>query len=106
MKLVIIALFFISSFAQAANHCERYQNNEAFMTAIATQAERMKYTLDELCHLPRLMDIYVVDTIIVNEKNEEIPHIWLTLHYSENSCQYFLRADDYSTTKKNCYNTW
>jgi hypothetical protein len=92
-------------FVVEGNKCARYENNGRYREAIQIVAKAMKYSEQELCHLPRLADVYVVDRVFYNERNEAEPHIWLTLHYNEYSCQYFLREADKIVTRKNCYNT-
>ena len=107
MKLLgsLLVLFTISS-ASAADFCARYSKNALFMSSVEVVAKNMKYSLDELCNYPALYDIYVEPTGLPNEKGQLIPHTWVTLHYAEHSCQYFVRDEDKVVTKKNCYNTW
>jgi hypothetical protein len=108
--LCALSMFFAlpalaSNFTVEGNKCERYVGNARYSEAIDLIAKAMKYSTEELCTLPRLADVYVVDRVFYNEKNEAEPHIWLTLHYNEYSCQYFLREADKVVTRKNCYNT-
>lgn len=46
------------------------------------------------------------ERIFLNEKQGPEPHFWVTLHYNEYSCQYFVRKIDQVVTRKTCYNTW
>lgn len=98
--------FTASAFSVDGDKCARYQGNSRYEEAIAIVAKAMKYSTQELCTLPRLADFFIEDRNFVNEKQEIEPHIWLTLHYNEYSCQYFLREADKVVTRKNCYNTW
>lgn len=104
--LLALALLSPSAFATLPDHCAKYSNNEKYVRAISVVARNMGYGPKELCALPRLADIHVTGRTLVNENQELVPHIWVTLHYSEHSCQYFLREADFVTTQKNCYNTW
>ena len=102
---LVLALGSFAAFAQD-NGCNRYANRSTYQTAINTVAQHMDYTGEDLCSSPRILEIYVVNTQVDNERHEPIPHIWVTLHYNEYSCQYFVREADYVITKSNCYNTW
>lgn len=109
--LVLFAVTFFSlnmiqasQFSEAS--CEKYYANETFAKALNVVAANMKSTSQELCSLERLFDVYIVNHTVITPKGEEIPHVWLTLHYAEHSCQYFVRNADLVVTAKNCYNTW
>lgn len=103
----LVLSLFVTTSAFAHGHCGKYEENQAYMAAIRTVASRMQYKALELCALPTLADIYVSSTSLVDsETGEVIPHSWVTLHYNEYSCQYFVRNSDQSLTKSNCYNTW
>ncbi len=109
MKALLIAAAFslltaTQAFA-ATGFCAKYEKNAKYLDAIKVLAKNMQYGFEELCNLPRLADIYVTKRSFYNEQNELIPHVWVTLHYMEYSCQYFLRESDLVTTRKNCYNT-
>lgn len=98
---------FASAPAQAFGPlCQRYANQPLFTRAIQTVATNMQYTPAQLCSLERILDIQVTHTNLVDENQNPIPHTWVTLHYNEYSCQYFVRDADQVTTKKNCYNTY
>lgn len=92
---------------QLPGYCTKYSSKESYLKAIQVVASYMKYSPQELCELPRLADIYVVDTNFYNpETRQDEDHIWITLHYSSYSCQYFVRNADFNITKKDCYDTW
>lgn len=95
-----------SEFSQRS--CEQYQRNSEYSKALDTIASRMKYTSrSELCSLPHLFDVHITNSLIYNmEKGVDEAHVWITLHYAEHSCQYFVKIEDQSVTKKNCYNTF
>lgn len=97
---------FADSFTVEGNKCARYTQNARYSEAIQIIAKAMQYSTEGLCNLPHLADVYVTDRTFYNEKNEAEPHIWVTLHYNEYSCQYFLREADKVVTRKNCYNTF
>lgn len=86
--------------------CERYLNNPLEVAAIRTVAKNMQYAPETLCSLERILDIQIVHTNLLDENGRPIPHTWLTLHYNEYSCQYYVRDADKVVTKKNCYNTF
>lgn len=92
--------------ALPSDKCARYRQNPKFLPAIGLIARNMQYSLEDLCHLPHLADLYVTNRVFYNEQGEEEPHVWVTLHYNEYSCQYFIRDLDQVVTRKNCYNTW
>lgn len=106
---ILSVLFAPPAFASefSAKSCERYMQNATYAQAIETLSENMRYSVEELCTLERLMDIHITNTNIFNiEKQKDEPHVWITLHYAEHSCQYFIKNEDQTTTKKNCYNTF
>ncbi|RYZ64064.1 MAG: hypothetical protein EOP05_22605 [Proteobacteria bacterium] len=86
--------------------CERYMNNALEVAAIQTVSRNMQYTPETLCSLERILDVQIVHTNLLDENQRPIPHTWLTLHYNEYSCQYYVRDADKVVTKKNCYNTF
>lgn len=86
--------------------CAKYSKNIDFTKALTVVATNMKSSVNELCGLERLMDVYIVNRNFYTEQGEPIPHVWVTLHYAEHSCQYFVRNADWVVTQKNCYNTW
>lgn len=113
MRTLIASVLFVCvtlpAFASefSAKSCERYLQNATYAAAIETLAGNMRYSVEELCTLDRLMDIHITNTQIFNiEKQKDEPHVWITLHYAEHSCQYFIKNEDQTTTKKNCYNTF
>lgn len=107
MKLLAsLLVLFTMSAANAADFCNRYNKHPLFINSVGVVAKNMNYTLEQLCNLPALSDIYVEATQIPNLEGKSIPHTWVTLHYAEHSCQYFVREEDMVVTKKNCYNTW
>lgn len=109
LKLLILGLgMTLGTQASAATgFCSRYADNAEYLRAIEIVAEKMMYTSTELCELGRLADIHVDTRGIYNADTDQVErHIWVTLHYNEYSCQYFVRAEDGVITRKNCYNTF
>lgn len=88
--------------------CDKYRNNALSTYAIKVVAANLKYGFEELCNHPRLADIYVDRRNLPHPQDpmRSVPHVWVTLHYFEYSCQYFMREADGVVTRKNCYNTW
>lgn len=98
---------FMAQPAMAQDFCAQYIEAPSFYKiAIHTVASAMKYTDEQLCNLSTLADIQIQKAVLPNEENQAIDHTWVTLHYAEYSCQYFVRNSDQVITKKNCYNTW
>lgn len=88
-------------------YCNKYTNNANYLRAISVVARNMRYTEAQLCTLPHLMDIYVTDRVFYRPpSNQPDPHVWVTLHYNEHSCQYFVRLADWRVSQANCYNTF
>lgn len=87
-------------------HCEAYLSKPLYVSALKTVARNMLYTPEQLCSLERIMAVEVQHTNLLDENQRPIPHTWVTLHYNEYSCQYFVRDADKVVTKKNCYNTF
>lgn len=109
MKIAFVVSAFallLAAVPARADFCSKYEGNEAYLRAVSVVAKAMQYSPAELCSLPRLADIHVTRRNILNERQEVIPHVWVTLHYNEYSCQYFVRESDSVVTSKNCYNTW
>lgn len=106
MGLVLFFTFALS--ANAADVCADSIRHERDQVALKIVATAMKYEVEELCNHPRVMDIYFTDRIFYRPENnnEPEPHVWMTIHYNEYSCQYFVRDIDLVVTQKNCYNTW
>ena len=104
--LLLAVAYTFQAQALSTNSCEMYLQNPAYAKAITQVASNMGYTYEQLCAVPRLMDIFVENRNLLNEQQEIIPHILVTLHYGEESCQYFVRDSDFVVTKKNCYNTF
>lgn len=91
----------------ATGFCEKYSQNQEYTKALEIVAAKLQYTTEEMCSLPRLADIFVDTKNIYNAQIDEVErHIWVTLHYAEYSCQYFVRAKDGVTTAQNCYSTF
>lgn len=107
--LALILLASTSAFASeiSKKSCENYSRNSAYAKALDVISTNMKHSSrSELCSLPHLFDVYITDRSFYNiEEQREDPHVWVTLHYSEHSCQYFVRNSDWVVTRKNCYNT-
>ena len=106
MKLLLASLLFLSLGAQASNLCQKLETSPAFLQALNVVATNMQYSMDEICSSERILDLQIQHTSITNKEGQTQPHVWVTLHYNEYSCQYFVRDEDLLVTRKNCYNTW
>jgi hypothetical protein len=110
---ILLALLFVASTQSFASEfsersCELYSKNEKYAKALDVVAEMVtNSSRSELCSLAHLLDVHVAEKNIFNKENEKTEnHVWVTLHYNEYSCQYFVRDTDFVVTQKNCYNTW
>lgn len=102
--LLASTLVFLSPSAQAFGPlCENYLTNPLNRAALQTVAQNLQYAPEQLCSLERILAIEVQHTNLIDEAQRAIPHTWVTLHYGEYSCQYFVRDADKVVTKKNCY---
>ncbi len=112
MRILLAVLLLASTHSFASEFsersCENYSKDDKYRKALDVVAAMVTNSdRNELCSLPHLMDVHVTSSNIFNlETRREEPHSWVTLHYSEHSCQYFVRDQDLVVTKKNCYNTW
>lgn len=107
MKTLALALSLFSFSAFAQGHgCARYEYKPVFTESLKTVANFLDFSYEELCSHPRVLDVHVTTTKIYNQKQEPIPHVWVTLHYNEYSCQYFVNETNFEVTKSNCYNTF
>ena len=108
--LLAVAITFAASLSMASEFsqksCEQYSRNASYSKALDVVSSNMNSSRSELCSLERLMDVYVTNRVFFNmETQKDEPHVWVTLHYAEHSCQYFVREADSVVTRKNCYNT-
>ena len=106
MKLLAASILFLSLGAHASNLCQKLDAKPAYLQALTVVATNMQYTMSEICSHERILDIQIDNTKIINKDGQVEPHIWVTLHYNEYSCQYFVRDEDMIVTRKNCYNTF
>jgi hypothetical protein len=107
--LKVLAIFItLTTSAFAHDACQNSFRSMQDQTAFTVVAKNMKYTVDELCSLPRLLAVYMDNRTFYRPENnnQPEPHTWVTLHYNEYSCQYFVRDADLVVTKSNCYNTF
>lgn len=111
MRILLALLIALSSTAALASEfseksCSNYEKNTNYTKALEVISSNMKSTKSELCSLPHLFDVHITDRMFFNlETQKDEPHVWVTLHYAEHSCQYFVRNADWVVTRKNCYNT-
>lgn len=104
--LLATAVLFFVSLSASADLCAPYATRESDQKAISLVARHMRLSVDELCAHPRVLDIQVTERVFYNPQQQPEPHFWVTLHYNEYSCQYFIRKEDLVMTRSNCYNTW
>lgn len=115
MRILLAAILALSTLVSTASFasefseksCEKYGRKASYAKALDVISNNMKHSSrSELCSLPHLFDVYITDRDFYNiETQEQEPHVWVTLHYAEHSCQYFVRNSDWVVTRKNCYNT-
>lgn len=102
---MILTLLFSSLIFAGTDLCRDYEHNPSYRASLALVAKNLRYGYEEMCNLPRLAAIHVTERNFLNPENRIEAHDWVTLHYEEYSCQYFVRKSDRLVTAKNCYNT-
>lgn len=105
MKM-LIALVALVSFSARAELCSRYDSKPEYINALTALAKHVDMSMDEVCNHPRIMDIQIHPSQIINRQGEVIPQIAIYFHYSEHSCKYLLNRQDLSMTESRCFNTW
>lgn len=109
--LLALSILLGTHFAMASEisqkSCEKYGREASYAKALDVISTAFKQiSRDELCSMPHLFDVHITNTSFFNiERQKDEPHVWVTLHYAEHSCQYFVRNEDWAVTRKNCYNT-
>jgi len=102
---LVSATFVGGSVLASTDSCSQWQR-EDYQSAIGVVATHLNYSKAELCSLARLADIHVTKRSFLNADQMPEMHTWVTLHYNEDSCQYFVRDWDLVITRSNCYNTF
>jgi hypothetical protein len=102
-KIIVLALITLSATANAANLCSRYENSERYMKAIKFLADYQEYSVSEFCNLPRVWDLEIQPTRIINREGEVIPHVRIQQHMEYDSCLFMINETDYTLTSSKCY---
>ena len=89
--------------AYGADLCSRYYGNARYMKAIETLAAYQEYSVEEFCNLPRVWDLQVAPSRIINRQGEIIPHVQIQQHYEFSSCLFMINETDYSLSSSKCY---
>ncbi|WP_374029968.1 hypothetical protein [Bdellovibrio bacteriovorus] len=108
MRFILASLTLILSttaFAQQDN-CQKYATKDRYMTAIKTVAAHVEYSIDELCTLPKVLDIEAQPSRVITPKGDVIPHVRVQLHMAYESCLYMVRDADQVITSSRCYSGW
>lgn len=82
--------------------CGKY-NQPRYLTAITTVAKNLDMTFEELCTLPRILDVEAQPSHTLTREGERIPHTRIQLHMSYESCLYMVRDADQVITSQRCY---
>lgn len=104
MKLILSALIVLaSSAAFAQNSCDKWANNPRFVKAINVVAANEGYTFEQLCTLPKILDVEAQPTRKIERDGTVIPHVRVQLHMEYSSCLYMVRDADLAITENRCY---
>lgn len=107
MRLIIALLTF--SFATAAfaqNNCNKWAHKPLYIEAIKKVATQEGFSFEELCNLPKILDIEAQPSHTVTREGDVIPHVRIQLHMSYESCLYMVRDADKVITSQRCYSGW
>ncbi|MNJ96695.1 hypothetical protein D3C87_144250 [compost metagenome] len=107
MRSMIVAIsLLISSIGFAketyAPGCAKH-NQPRYVAAITAVAKSLDMTYEELCALPKIMDVEAQPTHTFKRDGERIPHVRVQLHMAYESCLYMVRDADLEITDQRCY---
>lgn len=108
MRIVMTSLIMLLSstvFAQG-DLCAKYSHNERYTAAIKAVANLEQFSFEELCTLPKILDIEAQPSRVITPQGDVIPHVQLQLHMSYQSCLYMVRDADKVVTSSRCYSGW
>ena len=105
MKYVVsLAILVASSFSFAAtNLCTKWEHKPRYVKAIEAVAKQYKFSYEQLCTHPAILDIEAQPSHIVLVDGTVIPHVQVQLHQSTQSCLIMVNDLDLSITKNYCY---
>ena len=107
MKLLFALVTLLSASSTfAANLCSRYEKRPEYIQAIKAVAEYEKYTFEQVCNSPNILDIEAQPSHIVTPNGDVIPHVQIQLHSSYSSCNYMVNDVNHTITSRNCYSGW
>ncbi|QDK38567.1 hypothetical protein [Bdellovibrio sp. NC01] len=104
--LIFCATLFAASSSFAFTTCDKWANNARLTKAIYTVAAHEDYTFEELCTLPKILDVEAQPSHIVERDGTVIPHVRVQLHMEYSSCLYMVRDSDQVITSSRCYSGW
>lgn len=100
-------LFNSSVWAFTTDHCKPYEHRPDITDIFKQLASKLSYDYYDLCHHPRIMAIFPEERrVYIQSKDRYDDHIFVTLHYSENSCEYQYNLVEKTWGHQHCYNTW
>ena len=105
MRILISAVIFLaSSFSFAAGTmCDKWASNPTFVKAISAVADVEGMPFEQLCTLPRILDIEAQPTHLFTREGERIPYTRVQLHGEYDSCLFMVRVSDNVITEQRCY---
>lgn len=108
MHILLTALLTVisSSVFAATSHCEKYSHKTRYIEAIRAVAQHENMAYEELCALPKVLDIEAQPSRVVTVQGEVIPHVQVQLHMAQQSCLYMVRDADLAITSNRCYSGW
>lgn len=102
-KLFILALVTISPITFANTLCTKWENNPDFVKAIEVVATEQKYTYQELCTKPNVLDIEAQPGRVILRDGTVIPHVTIQLHFSYHSCLFKVSKTTWDISESRCY---
>lgn len=108
LAILVLSLFTgVASNATTKTLCTKFEARPAVQTVVHMLAKKLSYTMDELCTHPRVLDIQDEQRrFFYQDSGQYETHTVITLHYSENSCEYHYNAGRSQWQKQYCYSTW
>lgn len=106
MKALALGLAVLSSSAFANNLCTKYDNRSEYINALTALVTHMDRSLEEVCSSPRILDIEIQPSQIINREGQAVPQFAVYFHYNEESCKYLLNRETLTLTSSRCFPTW
>lgn len=108
MRILLAALTMVVSSAAFAEGdlCTKWSHSDRYTAAIKAVAAQEDFSFEELCTLPKILDIEAQPSRVITPKGDVIPHVRIQLHMAYESCLYMVRDSDKVITSSRCYSGW